>query len=112
MHLSALERHILDMPAGEHVALRRTDVDDLLAEPAYRPSLGQPAHASHFRRSLPDGRGLHLVIESDGESALHWDRYDPHGGPAAMLVHVMTESPREALSLFAAGIAVLRRLGG
>ncbi|HSQ31495.1 MAG TPA: hypothetical protein VLN49_16680 [Gemmatimonadaceae bacterium] len=111
MHLSELERRVLDMPAGEHLSLGHADVDELLAEPAYRPSLGQPARASHFRRTLPGGRGLHLVIES-GESALHWDRYDPHGGPAAMFAHVMTESPREAFSLFAAGIAVLRRLGG
>lgn len=110
--LSTVEARVLELDVTTPLALSPTDVDSVLANPAYRASLGTPAHAQHFRRSLPDGRGLHLVIDTDGTSGLHWDRYDPHAGPTGALMHLMTDSPREAISLLAAASAVLRRLGG
>src|SRR5262245_10758494 len=109
--LSALEQHVLSLDVTAPLPLSSNDVASVLANPSYRSSLGTPANAQHFRRSLPDGRGLHLVMAADGAAALHWDRYDPHAGPASALLHLMTDSPREAISLLAAGSAVLQRLG-
>jgi len=109
--LSELERRVLDLDVAAPLVLTARELDALLADPAYHSSLGHPPHATHYRRSLGDGRGLHLVIDADGCAALHWDRYDPHGSPAGMLMHLLTDSPRETIALFAAGSAVLRRLG-
>jgi len=110
--LSEIEVRVLELDVTVPLALSPAQAESVLANPAYRPSLGAPAHAQHFRRSLPDGRGLHLVIGEAGMSGLHWDRFDPHAGPAGALMHLMTDSPREAISLLAAASAVLRRLGG
>lgn len=104
------ERRALSLAPGEPVLLGERELSALLADPAYHESLGQPGHARHYRRSLPDGTGLHLVMFDD-RAELHHDRYDPHAGPAALLLHLATDSPREALSLAAAGLAVLLRLG-
>lgn len=109
-HLSALERRALSLPAGEAIALTPEELDTLLADPAYRSSLGDPGHATHFRRGLPDGSGLHLVIV-DGRAELHRDAFDPHAGPGAMALHLATDSPRQILSVVAAGLAAFRRLG-
>jgi hypothetical protein len=109
--LSELERRVLELDVAAPLALTARDLDALLADPAYHASLGKPPHATHYRRSLGDGRGLHLVIDAGGTAALHWDRYDPHGSPAGMLMHLLTDAPRETIALFAAGSAVLRRLG-
>ena len=109
--LSAVERAALERPAGEGVPVGGEALALLLADPAYRPSLGDPGHAAHYRRALPDGTGLHLVVAA-GRAELHRDRFDPHAGPAAMLLHLATDSPGQALSLLAAGWAALRRLGG
>lgn len=108
--LCPAERRALSLAPGEPVLLTDSDLAALLADPAYRESLGQPGHARHYRRSLPDGTGLHLVLFED-RAELHHDRYDPHAGPAALLLHLATDSPREALSLAAAGLSVLLRLG-
>ncbi len=108
---SDIEREVLTRNAGEALALTGTQVDVLLTDPGYRSSLGTPAHATHFRRALPDGRGLHLVITTDGAAALHWDRYDPQASPTGLAMHLLTEAPQHAVSVLAAGAAVLRRLG-
>lgn len=108
--VSFIERRVLDAEPGVTVPLSRAEVECLLADPAYRPSLGEPARALHWRRSLPDGGGLHLVL-LDGEGELHRDLHDPHGGPDALGRHLASESPRQALSLLAAGLALCRRLG-
>lgn len=108
---SDIEREVLTLTAGEALSLTRSQVDRLLTDPAYRSSLGTPAHATHFRRTLPDGRGLHLVITSDGIAALHWDRFDPQASPAGLAMHLLTDAPQQAISMLAAGAAVLSRLG-
>jgi hypothetical protein len=110
MRLSDGERRALGQPAGRPVRLSAGEADRLLADPAYRASLGQPGSARHFRRSMPDGTGLHLVLSAE-DAELHRDRHDPHAGPAALLLHLSADAPREALSLLAAGLAVLHRLG-
>ena len=108
---SDIEREVLTLTAGEALSLTQSQVDRLLTDPAYRSSLGTPAHATHFRRALADGRGLHLVVTTDGVAALHWDRFDPQASPASLALHLLTDAPQPAVSLFAAGAAVLRRLG-
>ena len=110
--LSSIEERALALDVAAPLVLSAREVETVLANPAYHSSLGAPAHAQHFRRRLPDGRGLHLVIDADGTSGLHWDRFDPHACPEGALMHLMTDSPREAISLLAAASAVLRRLGG
>lgn len=110
MSLSPLERRAVALPAGETIPLSAEELDSLLADPAYRSSLGDPGHATHFRRSLPDGTGLHLVIV-EGRAELHRDDFDPHAGPVAMALHLATDSPRQILSTIAAGLAAFRRLG-
>ncbi len=107
--MSAVERRTLEMPPGRALFLTREEAHALLADPGYRSSLGQPGHARHFRRALPDGTGLHLVLRGD-TAELHQDLHDPHGGPAALLLHLAADAPREALSLAAAVAAVLRRM--
>ncbi len=109
--LSDLEQRALEHPVGEAMPLTQHEVATLLADPAYRSSLGTPAHATHFRRPLPDGRGMHLVISADGSAGLHWDRFDPQASPTGLVMHLLTEAPDHALALLAAGAAVLRRLG-
>jgi hypothetical protein len=110
LELSEFERTALALPAGQGVALDHAGAERLLATPDYHPSLGDPGHARHFRRALPDGTGLHLVIAED-RAELHRDLFDPHRGPAAMLLHLATDSPRQVLSLLAAGWSALHRLG-
>ena len=109
--LCDLEQCALALAVGESVVLSRPEVNRLLSDPAYRSSLGTPAHATHFRRTLPDGRGMHLVIAADGSAGLHWDRFDPQASPAGLVLHLLTDAPDQALSLLAVGSAVLRRLG-
>jgi hypothetical protein len=105
---SAAEQDAMALPVGTHLPLAPGDVAALLANVAYHPSLGDPASATHFRRSLTDGSCMHLIIA--GEAAeLHRDRYDPHGGPALLVAHLMTESPRPAASVAVALAALLRR---
>lgn len=105
-----IERRVLHAEPGAAVSLSRAEVECLLADPAYRSSLGEPAHALHYRRSLPGGGGLHLVLV-DGEGSLHRDLHDPHGGVDGLARHLLSESPGEVASLLAAGVALFRRLG-
>lgn len=108
--LSPLERRALELPVGVGVPLSEEEVDILLADPAYGSSLGQPGHAIHYRRGLPDGTGLHLVIHAT-HAELHRDHFDPHASPTAMLLHLVTDSPTQALGTLSAAWAVLKRLG-
>jgi hypothetical protein len=40
------------------------------------PSVGLAQHCRHYRRALPDGRGLH-VHEYGDRYHVHWDAVDP-----------------------------------
>jgi hypothetical protein len=108
--LITVEQQALALPPGQAVAVLGEALDALLASPQYRPSLGHPGYAVHFRRGLPDGSGFHLVL-LDGRAELHRDLFDPHAGPAAMALHLATDAPAYATGVLAAGWAVLRRLG-
>lgn len=108
--VSFIECRALELEPGATVPLSRAEVDLLLADPAYRASLGHPAEALHYRKALPEGGGLHLVLR-DGRGEVHRDLHDPHGGLQELGRHLAAESPREWLGLLAAGDAVLRRLG-
>jgi len=108
--LSEMERQALELPTGVGIPLSPEAVDRLLASPDYHPSLGDPGTARHYRRGLPDGTGLHLVVTETG-AELHRDLFDPHAGPGAILLHLATDSPRQALALLEAGWSVLRRIG-
>lgn len=110
--LSPVERQVMELAPGEALPLTRAQVEGLLVDPGYRSSLGHPPQARHFRRTLPDGGGLHLVIGEDGAAELHRDLHDPHAGPARFLMHLYTDAPGQTLSLLSAGWAVVRRLGG
>jgi hypothetical protein len=105
---SAAEQTAMSSPAGTHVPLTPPERDVLLANVDYHPSLGDPASATHFRRSLADGSCLHLIIADT--PSLHRDRYDPHASPALLVAHLCTESPRPAASVALAIAAVLRRM--
>jgi hypothetical protein len=106
---SAIELQVLNSAAALAVELTAADVDVLLANPSYHPSLGDPATARHYRRSLANGGCLHLVIHHDAAS-LHFDSHDPHHSPAHLVAHLMQESPAQAYSLLAAAVALLRRV--
>ena len=109
MEFVDVEREALKLPPAESITLSVMDVEILLGNVEYHPSLGEPASARHYRRSLTDGSCMHLVV--DGEhAALHRDLHDPHGGPALLAFHLMSESRRQAGSLLIATVALLRRV--
>lgn len=108
--LDPVERRALATEPGTPVALTTDGVHRLLAHPAYRESLGRPATARHYRRRLPDGSGLHLVLDAEG-GALHRDRRDPHGGLSGLWRHLTADAGREATSLAAAAAALFLRVG-
>jgi hypothetical protein len=110
-HFHRLETRALDaIGRGEgQVRADPAAVRALLAEGRYRLSLGSPLGAAHYRRALPDGGCLHLVVEGR-EGRLHCDRFDPHRDLGAFLLHLLAEAPRETLANVAAGWAVLRLL--
>lgn len=108
--LTAIESEVMGLPPGHGVRLGPVAIERLLTDPAYRPSLGHPGHATHYRRGLPDGGGLHLVVIGQ-EAELHRDLFDPHAGPGAMMLHLATDAPTHLLGVIAAGWSVLRRLG-
>ncbi len=108
--VSFIERRVMEADPGATVPLSQAEVDQLLSDPAYQASLGQPASALHYRKALPEGGALHLVLQN-GRGELHRDLHDPHGGIQELGRHLAAESPREWLGVLAAGSAVLGRLG-
>lgn len=89
----AIERRVLDHDPhsnGER-RLRTRQADALVACGLYRASTGSPASAAHWRRSLPDGSCLHLVVQA-GHCRLHHDAYDPHANLLSLGMHVTHEA--------------------
>lgn len=78
----------------------------LIASGLYRSSRGAPFGATHFRRPLPDGSCLHLVIEA-GRRRLHHDAFNPDAGLMRFSMHMAHEARVDALSLLALGWIVL-----
>lgn len=109
MKLSDVERLARVGDPNVPIPLDAAARDELLANIEYHASLGDPASASHYRRSLSDGSCLHLVIV-EGEANLHWDRHDPHGGPVLLVAHLLEESSTQAVSLVVAASGLLNRI--
>jgi hypothetical protein len=109
--LHPLERQALEAvgQSDDPVHADPEEVRALVQGEGYRPSLGSPLSACHYRRSLSNGACLHLVVEGK-EGRLHCDRFDPHRDPYSFVLHLLTEAPRETLANLAAGWALLRFL--
>lgn len=102
MMYRTVERRVLDHDPhsnGERRITKR-DANALIASGAYRSSTGAPASASHWRRALPDGSCLHLVVQ-ERLRRLHHDAYDPHVNLLSLGMH-MTHEARSEAAAFAA----------
>lgn len=103
-----VERGVLAHDArsnGEREITAR-QADALIATGLYRPSSGAPAGALHYRRPLPDGSCLHLVVEKN-RHRLHHDAFNPHAGPLSLAMHLGQEARTEAVATMALGWIVL-----
>ena len=111
MIVRAVERRVLDhdpQSNGER-AVRRREADALIASGRYRASTGSPTSASHWRRSLPDGSCLHLVVEPR-RRRLHHDAFDPHANLLSLVMHMAHEARSEAAALAAVGWSTVKLL--
>jgi hypothetical protein len=107
----AIERRVLDHDPhsnGER-RLRTRQADALVACGLYRASTGSPASAAHWRRSLPDGSCLHLVVQA-GHCRLHHDTYDPHANLLSLGMHVTHEARTEAAAMAALAWSAVKLL--
>jgi hypothetical protein len=98
----AVERRVLahgPSSNGEQTLTKR-DAEALIASGLYRPSTGSPASAAHWRRALPDGSCLHLVIEAR-RRRLHHDAYDPRANLLSLGMHMTHEARSEAAAIAA-----------
>lgn len=77
----------------------------------YRGSTGFPFWARHYRRPLPDGSCLHLVILGN-VATLHRDQHDPHRGGESLIKHVLLDAPVETGVTVAAVVLIGWLLGG
>jgi hypothetical protein len=96
----AIESKILshDVHSNGEQSVTGRQVDALIRSGLYQRSSGSPVGAAHWRRSLPDGSCLHLVIERQ-RKRLHHDAFDPHASLISLGMHVTQEAPSEAVSL-------------
>jgi len=98
----AIERRVLDHGAQSNgeCSLTSRQADALIACGQYRASTGSPASAAHWRRSLPDGSCLHLVVQAR-KRRLHHDAYDPQTSLFSLGMHMTHEARYEAAALAA-----------
>lgn len=111
MNLRGCERLVLahgSASNGERVITRR-QVGALVATGQYRASTGSPSNASHWRRPLPDGSCLHLVVEPRC-CRLHHDAFDPHANLLSLMMHMTHEARPEAAALTALAWSVVNLL--
>jgi hypothetical protein len=109
--LRACERRVLAHgPAsnGERPVSRR-EAAVLVAAGHYRASTGSPASAEHWRRRLPDGSCLHLVLQPR-RCRLHHDSFDPHASLLSLTMHMTHEARAEAAALAALAWSALALL--
>jgi hypothetical protein len=109
----AVERRVLDHDPhsnGERSVTKR-DAEALVASGRYRRSTGSPASAEHWRRPLPDGSCLHLVLEGR-RRRLHHDAYDPHASLLSLGMHATQEARTEAAAMVALAWSAIRMLAG
>jgi hypothetical protein len=107
----AIERRVLfhdDHSNGER-SIHNSNAEKLISSGGYQRSTGFPVDASHWRRSLPDGSCLHLVIEARTQR-LHHDAYDPHSSLYGLGMHMSQEARSEAVSLFALAWSTIKLL--
>ncbi len=90
---------------GQHWAIRLADARHLIRYAGYAPSMGFPFWAEHYRRGLPDGSSLHLVI-LNGRSTLHRDRYDAHRDLPSLIKHLAIDAPGETLLTVLGAVAL------
>lgn len=107
----AVERRVLDHDPnsnGERAVTKR-EADALIEGGLYRSSTGSPASATHWRRSLPDGSCLHLVVQA-WQRRLHHDAYDPHANLLSLSMHMTHEARSEAAALAALAWSTVKLL--
>jgi len=107
----SVERRVLDHDPnsnGERSVTKR-EADALAACGLYRVSTGSPASATHWRRSLPDGSCLHLVVQAR-HCRLHHDAYDPHANLLSLGMHMTHEARSEAAALVALAWSAVKLL--
>ena len=110
MHLS-VECRVLDHDPnsnGERPVTKR-EAETLVASGRYRRSTGSPASAEHWRRSLPDGSCLHLVVERR-RRRVHHDAHDPHASLLSLSMHAVHEARTEAAAIAAVAWSAIRLL--
>jgi hypothetical protein len=107
----AAERRLLDsnLRPNTEERLTRREFEALLASGRYRLSTGFPATARHWRRSLPGGACLHLVVEGR-RRRLHRDSYDPHASLMSLCMHATHEAQTEAAAMIALSWAAISLL--
>jgi hypothetical protein len=107
----AVERRVLDHEPGSNGEMRvaKREADALIASGHYRASTGAPASAGHWRRSLPDGSCLHLVVEAR-RRRLHHDAYNPHASLFSLGLHMTHEARSEAAAFAALAWSAVRLL--
>ena len=107
----AVERRVLNHDPnsnGERTVTKR-EADALIAGGLYRSSTGFPASATHWRRSMPDGSCLHLVVQT-GQRRLHHDAYNPHANLLSLGMHMTHEARSEAAALLALAWSAVKLL--
>lgn len=107
----AVELRVLahDPRSNGEQSITRREARVLVASGRYRSSTGAPHDAVHYRRSLPDGSCLHLVLEKR-RTRLHHDAFDPHRSPLHLSMHLAHEARSEAVSYAALAWSVVRLL--
>lgn len=100
--LRASERRVLahDAHSNGERAVSRREADALVAAGHYQASSGAPLVATHWRRRMPDGSCLHLVIEAQG-CRLHHDAFDPRASLLSLGLHMSHEARAEAAAFAA-----------
>lgn len=100
--LRASERRVLahDRHGNGERPVSRREATALVDSGHYRASTGAPASATHWRRPLPDGGCLHLVLEPR-RCRLHHDAFDPHASLLSLTLHMTHEARAEAAALAA-----------
>lgn len=108
MNWHACERRVLAHDPGSNGErpVRRREAAVLVASGLYVASSGAPFGAEHWRRRLPDGSCLHLVLERR-RCRLHHDAFDPHAGLLSLGLHAAHEARTETAAFMALGWAVL-----
>ncbi|MGE5339151.1 MAG: hypothetical protein ACM3PU_15085 [Gemmatimonadota bacterium] len=113
MTYRAVERRVLhhDPDSNGERRVTKREADALIASGGYRASTGAPASARHWRRALPDGSCLHLVVQGRMRR-LHHDAYDPRANLLSLGMHMTHEARTEAAAIVALAWSTVSLLAG